>query len=188
MTGLGPVNEGEPVKPMPDARPTARVEPDDAALDELRKAFGVPTSRPSPAGRRRRHRSGDRRHDSSPVELDRSPTGAAGRAVAAEPAADAEPPTPRRAAARAGTSGSCASTTTPASLAEPIRLIAGAPGSPVGRLIGRSGPKPAAPRDRHVIAIDDDDLPDAVYVEGSLDGDGTRIDRVHRGRRRRRRA
>ena len=37
MTGLGTVNEGETVKPAADPRERR---PDDAALDELRKAFG----------------------------------------------------------------------------------------------------------------------------------------------------
>ena len=39
MTGLETVNEGEAVKPIADPRGREQ-QPDDAALDELRKAFG----------------------------------------------------------------------------------------------------------------------------------------------------
>ena len=55
MTGLGPVNEGETVKPIADPR-AARAAADDAALDELRKAFGV-----APDSRSRRRTRGRRR-------------------------------------------------------------------------------------------------------------------------------
>jgi cell division protein FtsQ len=56
-----------------------------------------------------------------------------------------------------------------ASHAEPPPT-AGAPAPPVDPLIANP-PKPAAAEPR-VIAIEADDLPDAVYVEGSLDGGG----------------
>jgi cell division protein FtsQ len=58
-----------------------------------------------------------------------------------------------------------------ASLAEP-QPTAGAPGPAVDPLIAHP-PKPSQPPERTVIAIEADDLPDAVYVEGSLESGGT---------------
>jgi cell division protein FtsQ len=49
---------------------------------------------------------------------------------------------------------------------------AGAPGPPVDPLIAHP-PKPDTALERSVIAIEADDLPDAVYVEGSLEGGGS---------------
>src|SRR5688572_8338853 len=136
MTGLGSVNEGETVKPAADPRARER-QADDAALDELRKAFGVPPDTPAPA---------------APIQVsDDAPTQSALEAPApaappADPPKPAEPPRIVRIDDYA------------ASLAEPPRS-AGAPGPPVDPLIAHP-PKPSPPEPR-VIAIQADDLPDA---------------------------
>src|SRR6186713_2758441 len=77
MTGLGPVNEGETVKPIVDPRGREQ-QPDDAALDELRKAFGVVPDKPvAPASDR---------DDDAPTQAADTPV--ADLLPADEPAAD----------------------------------------------------------------------------------------------------
>ena len=162
------MNEGETVKPAADPRARER-QADDAALDELRKAFGVPPDTPAPA--ERADDAGDALDataatpaDAAPIQVsDDAPTQSALEAPApaappADPPKPAEPPRIVRIDDYA------------ASLAEPPRS-AGAPGPPVDPLIAHP-PKPSPPEPR-VIAIQADDLPDAVYVEGSLDSGGS---------------
>jgi cell division protein FtsQ len=173
MTGLGLVNEGETVKPIADPRGREQ-QPDDAALDELRKAFGVVPDRPvAPA----------------PERADDAPTQAADTPVADllpadEPAADA-PPADAPPAEAPPVPPVDAPPAEPPKPAQPriVRIddyaashadpppSAGAPGPAVDPLIAHP-PKPAAPEPK-VISIEADDLPDTVYVEGSLDGGGT---------------
>ena len=101
MTGLGPVNEGETVKPIADPRGREQ-QPDDAALDELRKAFGVaPRHSPvAPAVGTRRRRPGGRPPtrpsptDVRPTIVDDAPP--AGEPTPADAAAPAEPHRCRR--------------------------------------------------------------------------------------------
>jgi cell division septal protein FtsQ len=165
MTGLGPVNEGETVKPVADPRGREQ-QPDDAALDELRKAFGVvPGSTPSVA-------PASEHADDADAALDA--TGAATSGVhaagdAPTQAADGPPPTDDQ-PAKPAQPRIVRIDDYAASLAEPPPS-AGAPGPAVDPLIAHP-PKPAAP-EPIVISIQADDLPDAVYVEGSLDGGGT---------------
>ena len=125
MTGLGPVNEGETVKPIVDPRGREQ-QPDDAALDELRKAFGVVPDKPvTPASERA---------DDAPTQAADTPVAdplPADEPPADEPPADEPPAEPppvppsmcrRPAPVELGRQlgrrsprhrGSCASTTTP---------------------------------------------------------------------------
>ncbi|HEX6657375.1 MAG TPA: FtsQ-type POTRA domain-containing protein [Ilumatobacter sp.] len=172
------MNEGETVKPAPQGRATSEPDPadprarerqpDDAALDELRKAFGVPPDTLAPA--ERADDAGDALDataatpaDPAPIQVSEAgPTQSAVEVPVPAPPADppkpAEPPRIVRIDDYA------------ASLAEPPRS-AGAPGPPVDPLIAHP-PRPSPPEPR-VIAIEADDLPDAVYVEGSLDSGGS---------------
>jgi cell division protein FtsQ len=149
MTGLGPVNEGDTVKPMVE-KPSA----EGAALDELRQAFGV---------------------EPETATDDGSDATVAPTATQATPIVGSDP------------EGSDPSANVPEPAPEPPRIVriddyaashaeppphAGAPAPPVDPLIANP-PKPAAAPERQVIAIEADDLPDAVYVEGSLDGGGS---------------
>jgi cell division protein FtsQ len=178
MTGLGSVNEGETVKPIADTRGREQ-QPDDAALDELRKAFGVVPDKPvAPA----LEHADDAALDSTgaatsgvhvtggaPTQAGEAPT-EAGEAphiddAAAPPAPATDDPAAKPAQPRIVRIDDYA-----ASHADPPPS-AGAPGPAVDPLIAHP-PKPAAPEPT-VISIEADDLPDAVYVEGSLDGGGT---------------
>ena len=162
------MNEGETVKPAADPRARER-QADDAALDELRKAFGVPPDTPAPA--ERADDAGDSLDataatpaDAASIQVsDDGPTQSAVEppATAAPPADPPKPAEPPRIVRIDDYA---------ASLAEPPRS-AGAPGPPVDPLIAHP-PKPSPPEPR-VIAIEADDLPDAVYVEGSLDSGGS---------------
>ena len=203
MTGLGPVDEGDTVKPIADPRGREK-QPDDAALEELRKAFGV-----LPADDATAVAADDVLEatgavtveddepataittDESAVTIaaapvqptDRQPTSSAevGQPEVERPSAEhttsdhplvepsadlpaAEPPQPE--SPRIVRIDDYA-----ASLAEPLPTV-GAPGPPVDPLIAHP-PKPVSPPERQLISIEADDLPDAVYVEGSLDGGGT---------------
>jgi cell division protein FtsQ len=163
MPGLGPVNEGETVKPVADPRGREQ-QPDDAALDELRKAFGVVPDKPVAPASERADDAPTQAADTpvaDPLPADEPPPDAP--PVSPVDVAPAEPPTP--APPRIVRIDDYA-----ASLAEPPPS-AGAPGPAVDPLIAHP-PKPAAP-EPIVISIEADDLPDAVYVEGSLDGGGT---------------
>ncbi len=168
MTGLGPVSEGDPVKPMPDALSDRPVEPDDAALDELRKAFGVDISTEpvddvdptDPAAG----------PDSSPLEFEIVEQDPAGEP--AEPPDAQEPPEapePQPAPAPPVVIIDDFDGTVPV---DP--LIAGAKLAARAAESGDPAVDASGSADRHVISIDADDIPDAVYVEGSLEGDGSR--------------
>jgi cell division septal protein FtsQ len=170
MTGLGTVNEGETVKPAADPRARER-QPDDAALDELRKAFGVPPDKPVVAERADDADDGLDATAATPAD---AATGPAHVPHDAPPQSAVEPPAPTPPA-------------DPPMPAEQQRIVriddyaashaepppsAGAPGPPVDPLIAHP-PKPSAPPEPRLIAIEADDLPDAVYVEGSLDSSGS---------------
>jgi cell division protein FtsQ len=165
MTGLGLVNEGETVKPIADPRGREQ-QPDDAALDELRRAFGVVPDKPVA------HAS-EHADDDADADVALDATGAATSGVhvtgdAPTQAGDAPPtddPAAKPAQPRIVRIDDYA-----ASHADPPPS-AGAPGPAVDPLIAHP-PKPAAPEPK-LISIEADDLPDAVYVEGSLDGGGT---------------
>jgi len=220
------VNEGEAVKPITKQRGREQ-QPDDAALEELRKAFGVPPEVPgAPAS----GKAGDDLDATGatttalPTSVDEptkvaasDPSKVIDAPTPSEPVAptDVEPPgddepeivdtaaEPEIADDKIAESDAdqpqvdeskVAEVDEPevveakvepkpeqpriiriddyaASLAEPQPTV-GAPGPPVDPLIAHP-PKPSEPPGRQVIAIEADDLPDAVYVEGSLDSGGT---------------
>jgi cell division protein FtsQ len=178
MTGLETVNEGEAVKPIADPRRREQ-QPDDAALDELRKAFGgAPDAAVTGAAPDAAAEAGD--------ELDATGPATKGVRVAEETPTQAtvqppvvEPPVVEPTTVSPTPTGPSEPPEQPrivriddyaASHAEPPRS-AGAPGPAVDPLIAHP-PKPA-PAERQMIAIDADDLPDAVYVEGSLETGGS---------------
>ena len=144
------------MKPISDQHPT-ETPADVAALDELRKAFGV----------------------EAPVAADSDDGEAtAAHATPVEPPPTDAPEPPPNDAAEPPT----AAAEPPTDTAEPPKIIriddyAGAPDappfSPPGEALAASPShvKPGAPAERTVISIEADDLPDAVYVEGSLEGD-----------------
>ena len=204
------MNEGETVKRIADPRGREQT-PDDAALEELRKAFGVVPADADATG------------GAGSTDDDLDATGAATAAVSGADERPAPAPTDESAvtivaapvpsavadpepqvagpavddpvvddavvedvdvdepAADDGVSAEQPVADEPprivriddyaASHAEP-QPTAGAPGPPVDPLIAHP-PKAASPPEPRVIAIEADDLPDAVYVEGSLDGGGT---------------
>ena len=212
------MNEGETVKPITDTRGREK-QPDDAALDELRKAFGVLPADHDPGPGDGLDQTGAATAavtvaddqpttattaDESAVTIDEQPDAAPAKLepaklepatiepvevdpVQVEPAAGEQPSAghPAPEARQVEPAGEPPAVEAPkpepprivriddyaASLAEPSPTV-GAPGPPVDPLIAHP-PKPASPREPRVIAIDGDDLPDAVYVEGSLDGGGT---------------
>jgi cell division septal protein FtsQ len=201
------VDEGETVKPIADPRGREQ-QPDDAALDELRKAFGV---LPDDVAA----------HESTPADDDADALDATDAATAAVSVADDEA---TQAAAQPDATTTATTSDAPSTVIEidrpvdeqaepdqpqpdPVKIqqspaeqppaeqpkpetprivriddyaashaepqpTAGAPGPPVDPLIAHP-PKPASPPEPRVIAIEADDLPDAVYVEGSLDSGGT---------------
>lgn len=150
------MSEREPVKPMADARGREQ-QPDDAVLDELRKAFGVVPADDglAPTGAATAAVPVDDEQTRAAPALDESPP------PEPEPESEPEPEPPR--IVRIDDYA--------ASHAEPLPT-AGAPGPPVDPLIAHPPQADDAPPERRVIAIETDDLPDAVYVEGSLDGGG----------------
>ena len=164
------MNEGETVKPV--AEPRGREEqPDDAALDELRKAFGLPADEADGGGDAAD--AGDGRDPTGeaptqPAETPITPPPAAPEPP--EPFAAPEPPAAPEAPEPVAPQRIVRIDDYAASLAEPLPT-AGAPGPPVDPLIANP-PKPAA-AERRVISIETDGLPDAVYVEGSLDSGGS---------------
>ncbi len=167
MTGLGPVSEGDPVKPMPDALSDRPVEPDDAALDELRKAFGVdiptgPVDDVDPTD----PAAGP---DSSPMEFGIVEQEPAGEPAEARDAPESPEPQPAPAPAPPVVIIDDFDGTVPV---DP--LIAGAKLAARAAESGDPAVDGSGSADRHVISIDADDIPDAVYVEGSLEGDGSR--------------
>jgi len=175
MTGLELVNEGETVKPIADPRGREK-EPDDAALDELRKAFGVVPDKPVAHASEQADDPGAALDATGAATFrpNDAPTQAADEPQTHETRTDAPPvppvdvPTaepPKPAQQRIVRIDDYA-----ASHAAPPPT-AGAPAPPVDPLIAHP-PKPAAAREPSVISIEADDLPDAVYVEGSLDGGG----------------
>jgi cell division protein FtsQ len=157
----------------PDPRARER-QPEDAALDELRKAFGVAPDKPVAA--ERADDAGDALDATAATPADAAAADAALVHVAddvptqstveppAPPAPPADTPEPAEPPRIVRIDDYAAS------LAEPPPS-AGAPGPPVDPLIAHP-PKPSPPEPR-VIAIEADDLPDAVYVEGSLDSGGS---------------
>ena len=172
MTGLGTVNEGETVKPAANPRARAR-QHDEAALDELRQAFGVPPDTPASA-------------DEADALDDTDGADALDDTDAATAAVDLADSAPMRSAVEREPTAPPATPADPPQPAEPPRIVriddyaaslaepppnAGAPGPPVDPLIAHP-PKPSAPPEPPVISIEADDLPDAVYVEGSLDSGG----------------
>src|SRR5215210_2000476 len=154
MTGLETVNEGEAVKPIADPRRREQ-QPDDAALDELRKAFGgAPHAAVTGA-------ASDAAAEATVEPPVVEPAVVEPTTVSPTPTGPSEPPAQPRIVRIDDYA---------ASHAEPPRS-AGAPGPAVDPLIAHP-PKPAPP-ERQMIAIDADDLPDAVYVEGSLETGGS---------------
>lgn len=210
MTGLGLVNEGDTVKPVADPRGREQ-QPDDAALDELRKAFGVVPDSAAPVAEPAQDATQVSGGVPAAVTLDDDdePTHVAATEPAVAPPAEqvpAEAPAPDTSQLDSPTVAPLPVepivappvepppveplTVTPPAVeppaAEPPRIIriddyaaslaepqptVGAPGPPVDPLIAHP-PKPAEPEHR-LISIAADDLPDAVYVEGSLDSGGT---------------
>jgi cell division protein FtsQ len=211
MTGLGPVSEGDAVKPMQDALSDRRVDdptPDGAALDELRKAFGVddaPADRPD---------DGDAtgladRSEEEPFEFEiveqepytPAPDGTADEPVLDELQDDVEQPPSAPLDdsldheldqeldqeldddAEAAIDAKLAAAEPPAPSVIRIDDYGGDDGTlPVDPLIAgarqaaRSGATAADAEggERQLISIDNDDIPDAVYVEGSLESGGSR--------------
>jgi cell division protein FtsQ len=161
----------------PDS-PNRDPEPDRAALDELRRAFGVEHE---PAGL---DDDGDSTAatDSEPVAID---TGDTEAAPFADPPSEADRPG-EQPEEHAGEEPQLEAAHEPA----PGEALdeAAEPAPTIVRIDDYRGPVPAPPPDldaeqaidvpdpagdRQLISIDADDIPDAVYVEGSLDGGGS---------------
>jgi cell division protein FtsQ len=164
---------------MPDIRRTPDShdrdpDPDRAALDELRQAFGVEPIAADDDG------DSTAAADSEPIDFE---------IVEQEPSPQAQPIEPQPSQAKADEART-EPAQRPETDPEPDRHVAPAPA--IIR-IGDFGPEEAQIDDllrsdtavdtdvdtvetlgeRHLISIDADDLPDAVYVEGSLDAGGS---------------